>query len=76
MPVFLGVILGVFITIAGAYFYDSSTGRVPNGLSSSAAGGQPPIVNWDVVGDHWRGIETGLHNAGTDIQRGWKRIAG
>jgi hypothetical protein len=76
MPVFLGVILGVFITIAGAYFYDSSTGRVPNGLSSSSAGGQPPMVNWDVVGDHWRGIETGLRNAGTDIQRGWKRITG
>ncbi len=74
MPVLLGVILGAFITIAGAYLYDSSTGRAANGLSPSAAGGHPPMVNWDVVGDHWRGPETGLRNAGTDIQRGWKRI--
>ncbi len=57
-----------------AYLYDSSTDRAANGLSPSAAGGHPPMVNWDVVGDHWRGLETGLRNAGTDIQRGWKRI--
>jgi len=74
MPVLLGVILGVFITIAGAFVYDSSTGRAANGLSAASAGGNPPMVNWDVVSEHWHGLETGLRNAGADLQRGWKRV--
>ncbi len=41
----LGFILGVLVTIAGAYAYDSNTGRAANGLSASDAGGQAPVVN-------------------------------
>ena len=40
MPVLLGFILGVAVTILGVYEYDSSTGRAGNGLSASAAGGE------------------------------------
>jgi hypothetical protein len=76
MPVLLGVILGVFLTIAGAFAYDSSTGRAANGLPAAAAGGHAPMVNWDVVSDNWHGLQTNLRNAGADIQRGWKRVAG
>ncbi|MGB6542872.1 MAG: hypothetical protein WBF03_18605 [Xanthobacteraceae bacterium] len=75
MPVLLGVILGVFLTIAGAFAYDSSTGRAANGLPAASAGGHPPMVNWDVVSDNWHGLQTNLRNAGADIQRGWKRLA-
>ena len=35
MPVLLGVILGVFLTIAGAFAYDASTGRAANWASVS-----------------------------------------
>ena len=41
MPVLLGFILGVAVTILGVYEYDSSTGRAGNGLSAGAAGGNP-----------------------------------
>ena len=75
MPVLLRVILGVFLTIAGAFTYNSSTGRAANGLPAASAGGHPPLVNWDVVSDNWHGLQTNLRNAGADIQRGWKRLA-
>jgi hypothetical protein len=74
MPLLFGVILGVFITIAGAFVYDSSTGRAANGLSAGSAGGQPPLVNWNVVNEDWHGLQTGLRDAEADIRRGWKRI--
>ena len=40
MPVLLGFILGVAVTILGVYEYDSSTGRAGNGLAATAAGGK------------------------------------
>ena len=81
MPVLFGMILGVCLTVAGAFAYDSATGRVSNGLPSSglpssAAGGRPPMVNWDVVTEDWHGLELNLRVLGDDIHRGWKRIAG
>lgn len=45
MAVLLGFILGVAVTILGVYEYDASTGRVPNGLAATAAGGKAPMVN-------------------------------
>jgi hypothetical protein len=72
----LGVVLGVLLTIAGAFAYDTSTGRAANGLPPSAAGGHPPMVNWDVVGEDWRGWRANLHELGAEIERGWKRITG
>ena len=44
MRVLIGIILGVIITIGGAYLYDSRTA-----VSSL----QRPMVNWDVVGNKW-----------------------
>ena len=76
MPVLVGMILGVLLTVAGAFAYDSATGRASNGLPPSAAGGRPPMVNWDVVTQDWHGMELNLRVLGDDIQRGWKRIAG
>ncbi len=76
MPLLLGIILGVILTIAGAFAYDTTTGRVPNGLPPSAAGGQPPLVNWDVANEHWQGVRTDLEKFGTSVETGWKRIGG
>jgi hypothetical protein len=48
LPAFIGFVTGVALTIALAYEYDSSSGRIVNGLPASAANGGPPLVNWDV----------------------------
>jgi hypothetical protein len=76
MPVMLGIILGVLLTLAGAYTYDTMSGRVANGLPPSAAGGRPPMVNWDVVSDDWRDLQANMRDMGTQLEKGWKRIAG
>ena len=76
MPVLFGIILGVLLTVAGAFAYDSASGRAQNGLPPSAAGGHPPLVNWDVVTEDWHGLELNLRGLGENIERGWKKIAG
>jgi hypothetical protein len=76
MPILFGIILGALLTVAGAFAYDSASGRAPNGLPPSAAGGHPPLVNWDVVTEDWHGLELNLRGLGENIERGWKKIAG
>ena len=76
MRILLGMILGVLLTVGGAFAYDSATGRVPNGLQTSAAGGHPPMVNWDVAGDNWHGLQVSLREMGVEIERGWKKLTG
>ncbi len=74
MPIFLGMILGVILTIAAAFAYDTSTGRVPNGLPSSAANGNAPLVNWDVATDDWAGLKAELRKAAVNVEIGWKKL--
>jgi hypothetical protein len=74
MPVLMGMILGIVITIVGAYAYDTTSGRASNGLPPSAANGHPPMVNWDVVGDNWRDAKTHLGEFAGDVEKGWKRL--
>jgi hypothetical protein len=76
MPMLLGMILGALLTVAGTLTYDTLSGRAHNGLPPSAAGGRPPMVNWDVVSDNWRGLQVNLRELGADIERGWKKVAG
>jgi hypothetical protein len=76
MPMFAGLILGIILTIATAFLYDTSTGRAANGLPPSAAAGRPPLVNWDVVDDDWRDVKVALQNVGAEVERGWKRLTG
>lgn len=76
MQGFLGFVLGVILTIAVAFAYDSATGRAPNGLEPASANGDAPLVNWDVVGHDWQGWEVELRSAGLQIKRGWKRLVG
>ncbi len=71
----LGFILGVALTITGAFAYDTSTGRAQNGLSPTA-NAQAPMVNWNVVSDDWHGVKTNLETLGEDLQRGIKRVTG
>jgi hypothetical protein len=76
MPILLGMILGVLLTIGAAFVYDATTGRAPNGLPPSAANGRPPMVNWDVVSDNWHGLQVNLRELSAQIERGWKKLAG
>jgi hypothetical protein len=51
MRVFFGMILGVILTIAVAYYSDSmQTSSVASGPSASD---NRPMVNWDVVQSNW-----------------------
>lgn len=51
MRVFLGMILGVMLTIATAYYWDSmKTSSVASGPSATE---NRPMVNWDVVQSNW-----------------------
>jgi hypothetical protein len=65
MRVLIGILLGVILTVGGAYLYDTHnavTAANPNSL-------QRPMVNWDVVGNNWNRL--------TERARAeWIRIAG
>jgi hypothetical protein len=76
VPIFLGFILGVIVTIAGAYEYDSTTGRYVNGLSAADAGGRAPMVNWGVVSDDWQDLQSNVRATAADIEHTLKKHTG
>ena len=76
MRTLIGFILGVIVTVFGAYLYDSGTGRTVNGLAATAASGAAPLVNWDVVGDHWDNVQAKVHDAASNIEQSFRRHAG
>ncbi len=76
MRALLGFILGVVVTIGGAYMYDASTGRASNGLPPAAAEGRPPLVNWDVVSDTWQNVQAGLRRTADDLEKTFRHHTG
>ena len=55
MRVFLGMILGALLLVAGAYAYDSmQTSSVANG---QVAQNSRTIVNWDVAASDWHALK-------------------
>ena len=74
MRVFFGFILGVIVTIAAAYAYDSQTGRIDNGLAATES--QAPMVNWKVVNDEWTTFQSNLRDKPEDLQKTLKRHIG
>ena len=72
----LGIIIGAFLTIAGAYVFDSTNGRVPNGLTATADGGQAPMVNWDVVGTNWDVFKANVRQSTNNLERSLKGHVG
>jgi hypothetical protein len=60
MRVFLGMILGALLLVAGVYSYDSMrTSSVANGQVAQA---NRTIVNWDVAATDWRALKTRAHD--------------
>jgi hypothetical protein len=59
MRVFLGMILGALLLVAGVYVYDSmSTSSVANGQVAQA---NRTIVNWDVASVDWDAFKLRAH---------------
>jgi hypothetical protein len=56
MRLLFGIVLGVFLTIGGAYVYDASSGALATRNADSTFGAKP-MVNWDVVSENWRSLE-------------------
>ena len=55
MRVFLGMILGALLLVAGVYAYDSmSTSTVANGQVAPVS---RTIVNWDVAATDWNALK-------------------
>ena len=70
MRLFIGIVLGICLTIAAAYIYDSITAGPAMWTMQAPAGDvRKPMVNWDVVAKN-------LDSVTTLARAGWKRIAG
>ena len=55
MQIFLGMILGALLLIAGVYVYDSqATSTVASGQNAST---NRTLVNWDVLSSDWRTLK-------------------
>jgi hypothetical protein len=60
MRVFLGMILGALLLVAGVYVYDSmATSTVANGQVAEA---NRTIVNWDVAATDWNLLKRRAHD--------------
>jgi hypothetical protein len=66
MPVFFGIILGVFLTVGFAYVYDASTADEPGTVQSGVA--HKPMVNWDVASRNWHGWTA-------NVKTTWNKLA-
>ena len=65
MRVFLGMILGALLLVAGIYIYDSqSTSTVASGQAASA---NRTIVNWDVAASEWNLLKRRAHDDWTKL---------
>ena len=65
MRFFLGLVVGVLMTIGVAYLSDAA---VSGPSSTSAQVEQRPMVNWDVVDRHWQDLTHGVRNT-------WNKLA-
>jgi hypothetical protein len=64
MRLLLGIILGAFLTVGGAYFYDSHNSTAAIDAPTTA---QRPMVNWDVVSVKW-------HELSATARSQWHRV--
>jgi hypothetical protein len=63
----IGFLIGVVLTIAAAYEFDSRTGHLANGLPSTNA--EAPLVNWDVASSNLHYIEAVVRTKVEDLRR-------
>jgi hypothetical protein len=75
MRVFLGMILGSALTILLAFAVDTAA-TSPTTANTGTVTETRPMVNWDVVGIRWRGLQAELQDLGANVRRGWNRLVG
>jgi len=66
MRLLLGIVIGVFLTIGGAYLYDSHNAL---DAANSPATAQRPMVNWDIVDTNWQHLTARARSE-------WSRLTG
>ena len=66
MRLLLGIIVGAFLTVGGAYVYDSHNAQ---SASNTTARLQRQLVNWDVVNTKWDHLTE-------RVRAEWTRLAG
>ena len=66
MRVLFGIILGVLLTVGGAYIYDSHNALEAVNAPASA---QRSLVNWDTVSTKWQHLTVRARSE-------WSRVAG
>jgi hypothetical protein len=66
MRLLLGIILGVCLTVGGAYIYDSHNALDAVKAPTSA---QQPLVNWDTVSVKWEQLTVRARSE-------WSRLVG
>ncbi len=71
MRLIFGMILGIVLTVGGAFLHDNWP---VTGATAPAAGEPPPavteqraMVNWDVVGENWRRVRLQVREAWTTL---------
>ena len=70
MRVFLGMILGVVLTITVAFLHDSwVTGPSATTGTRTSTVDQRVMVNWDVVGENWRLVRQRAREAWTTLSQ-------
>jgi len=75
MRLIIGMILGAFLTIVGAFTFDTLSGRMDN-IPDPSASDLRPMVNWDVVTRNWHSLEANLRDMGSRVHEQWRRFAG
>jgi hypothetical protein len=71
MPI--GIILGVILTILGAYIHDSwSTGPTVTGQTPPAQSQQ--LVNWDVAGQKWTSLKASAQHTWAKLQNSTSKL--
>jgi hypothetical protein len=66
MRLILGMLLGAFLLIAGAYYHDSmQTSTVASGPDATQ---NRPMVNWDVVEANWNSFKIRVQESWADLR--------
>ncbi len=69
MPI--GIILGVILTILGAYIHDSvSSGPTVTGQTAV----EKPLVNWDVAGQKWTSVKQSVQATWNNLQNSTSKL--
>jgi hypothetical protein len=66
MRVLFGIIIGAFLTVGGAYLYDSHNAL---NAANEPASAQRPMVNWDIVNTKWQHLTERARSE-------WNRVTG